>query len=58
MELMMAHMNQAPISPSAANPDATIPAKLEQVILRSLAKFPNDRYPSAAAMAEAIEAAL
>jgi len=58
MGLIMAHMNEPPKRPSAANPDAKIPEALEAVIMRSLAKFADERYESAAAMADSIEAAL
>jgi serine/threonine-protein kinase len=57
-EIMRAHVEQAPLPPRQAAPTAAIPDALERVILRSLAKSPDDRFASAGAMADAIEAAL
>ena len=51
-ELMLAHVNQAPAPPSGVN--ATVPQFLDAVVLKALAKDPADRYPSAAAFADAI----
>ena len=51
-ELMMAHVNQAPAPPSSVQ--AKVPQALDAVVLRALAKDPADRYPSAAAFADAI----
>ena len=51
-ELMMAHVNQAPAPPSSVQ--AKVPQSLDAVVLRALAKDPADRYPSAAAFADAI----
>ncbi len=57
-EIMHAHIDTPPVPPSQLKPYASIPPKLDEAILRSLAKFPDERYGSAAAMADAIEAAL
>ena len=51
-ELMMAHVNQAPAPPSSVQ--AKVPQSLDAVVLKALAKDPADRYPSAAAFADAI----
>jgi serine/threonine-protein kinase len=51
-ELMMAHVNQAPAPPSSVQ--AKVPQPLDAVVLKALAKDPADRYPSAAAFADAI----
>ena len=51
-ELMMAHVNQAPAPPSSVH--AKVPQSLDAVVLKALAKDPADRYPSAAAFADAI----
>ena len=51
-ELMLAHVNQAPAPPGGVN--AGVPKFLDAVVLRGLAKDPAERYPSAAAFADAI----
>jgi serine/threonine protein kinase len=50
-QLMYQHFNTPPPSPSAINP--RLPAVLDAVILRALAKKPEDRYPSIADFASA-----
>jgi predicted Ser/Thr protein kinase len=49
-------LNTAPVPPSQLA--VTAPVALDAVVLRAMAKRPEDRYPSAAAFAEAIRAAL
>jgi serine/threonine protein kinase len=39
------HVSQAPTPPSVVLPET--PAELEAIVLRLLAKDPNDRYPGA-----------
>src|ERR1035437_1006063 len=51
-ELMMAHVNQSPAPPSRLH--AMLPQFLDAVVLKALAKDAGDRYPSAAAFADAI----
>lgn len=46
------HIRERPVSPAQLNPE--VPVELEQIILRALEKEPDDRYPSAAAMGEAL----
>jgi tetratricopeptide (TPR) repeat protein len=53
-ELVMAHLGRAPVPPSHHDP--TIPADLEQAILRLMAKHPEERFQSAAEFAEALSA--
>ena len=48
------HINTAPVAPSWHNPD--VPRALEALILRLLAKAPEDRPPSAARARESLEA--
>ncbi len=50
------HLLLEPKPPSAFRPE--LPAALDAVILRALAKKPSERYPSAAALREALEALL
>ena len=50
--VMVQHLNSAPPSPRSINPN--IPPALEAVILRSLAKDPAQRFPSASSLAAAI----
>lgn len=45
-------------APSAAAPDAAIPPALDAVVLRALAKYPDERAASALAMAKELGAAL
>ncbi len=45
-EIMKAHLHQAPVSPSAILP--SIPLGISVVVLKSLAKAPEDRYQTAA----------
>jgi len=52
MEVMMMHISEPPVPPSRYNPD--IPRDLEAVILRCLAKEPARRFPTAAALNEAL----
>lgn len=54
--LLDAHVNQAPVAPSAVNP-AVSPA-LESVILRALEKTPEQRFGSAPQLIVALEQAL
>jgi serine/threonine-protein kinase len=54
MALMIAHASEAVRRPSELRPD--LPADLEAVILRCLAKQPDERFPDARAMAAALGA--
>ena len=51
---MMAHARDPVTPPRAVRPD--VPADLERVVLRCLAKRPADRYPSSEALGEALAA--
>ena len=55
-EVMLAHVNTPPWSPSVVNP--TLPRELDAVVLTALAKDPAKRYQDAAAFAAALDAAL
>ena len=52
--VMMAHSRDPVVPPSQVNPN--VPADLEQVVLRCLAKKPEDRFPSAKALGQALAA--
>ncbi len=54
--LMMAHVEQQPDPPSTFRPH--LPAALERVVLRALAKDRRDRFQSCAEFRDALEAAL
>jgi serine/threonine protein kinase len=53
-ELIQIHVNTAPPPLVEANPLVRIPAGLEEVILKTMAKNPNDRYQSASELRDAI----
>jgi serine/threonine-protein kinase len=53
---MTAHLSEQVAPPRAARADGAVSSALEAVILRALAKRPDDRYPSARAFAEALAA--
>jgi len=52
LAIMMAHGRDPVVPPSQIRPD--VPADLEQVVLRCLAKKPENRYPSVKALGEAL----
>ena len=54
MAIISQHINTAPVAPSWHNPQ--VPRALESLILRLLAKDPNERPASAAAIPEALQA--
>ena len=51
-EIMMAHSRDPVVPPSQLN--SNVPADLEQVVLRCLAKKRKERYPSAKALGQAL----
>jgi serine/threonine-protein kinase len=55
LEVAMQHLNQAPPQPRSLRPE--LPLALEAVLLKALAKKPEDRYQSGAELAAAVEAA-
>ena len=52
--VMMAHARDPVVPPSQLRPG--VPADLERVVLRCLAKKPDDRYPNVKALGEALAA--
>jgi serine/threonine-protein kinase len=54
--ILYAHMNEPPPRPSAVRPD--VPPALDNVVLRALAKAPEQRWATCAAMVAAARAAL
>jgi serine/threonine-protein kinase len=56
MDVIMQHINATPVPPALINPN--IPASLSTVIIQALAKDPDARFASAAAMTAAIAGAL
>jgi tRNA A-37 threonylcarbamoyl transferase component Bud32 len=53
-DVMMAHARDPVTPPGEVRPD--VPADLEEVVLRCLAKRPDDRYPNSQALGEALAA--
>src|SRR5687768_5230450 len=56
MDYINLHMNAQPIPLSQRIPGRTFPPGLEEVLMRCLAKRPEDRYPTASAFGEALQA--
>jgi serine/threonine protein kinase len=55
--IMKMHIEATPAPPRRVAPTADIPASLEAVVLRALAKNPADRFPDANSLADAVRAA-
>ncbi len=56
MSLMLAHIQQRPVAPSERANGRPIPADLDAIVLQAMAKSPQDRFRSAAAMSQALRA--
>jgi serine/threonine-protein kinase len=56
--LVASTMTSVPIAPSSRAPERDIPPELDAICLRALARDPNERFPSARALHEALEAHL
>jgi eukaryotic-like serine/threonine-protein kinase len=56
--VMARHIKSTPKRPNEANPEANVPKELEDVVMRTLAKEPSDRPPSAEALAGQLLAAI
>ncbi len=50
------HLDEAPVPPSHLNPDVSL--VVDELVLKALAKSPQERYPDAHTMAQAIEHAI
>ena len=53
IEIAMKHVNELPQPPSSLRPE--IPPELDQIVLRALAKDPDDRYQTAEEFIEDLE---
>lgn len=58
VSLIAGHLSRPPVSFDETDPTGAVPIGLRQVVMKSLAKKPDDRYASAADMAAAIDSAL
>jgi serine/threonine-protein kinase len=56
LDLLRAHIRERPPSPRTVAPEAELPVALERLILRTLEKVPGDRFATAAAMIDALDA--
>lgn len=56
IDLVLKHVADAPPAPSTAAPRGWVTRELDEIVLRALAKDPADRYPSAVAIREAMDA--
>ncbi len=54
LEILMKHVQEAPVAPGKRRPDLGIPAELDRVVLKALNKDPADRYATAAEMQAAL----
>jgi serine/threonine protein kinase len=55
-ELLTAHLKQVPVSPNRVNPE--VPAALSDVVMRAMAKRPEERFQSASELRTALEQAM
>lgn len=58
MGVLSRHIHEAPPSPRQLAPEADISPELEQIVLRALAKRPDDRFERAAELIEALQGVL
>lgn len=56
--LMVAHIQTVPVRPSQRAPSRSISRALDSVVMRALAKHPDDRFPDTTSMARALVAAM
>jgi len=57
-EVFVGHMYRAPVPPSKLAPERAIPAPLDALVLRALAKLPSERPPDAKTMRQELLASL
>ncbi len=56
IRLVSMHLQKAPPSPRSLAPDADIPAEVEALLIKCLAKDPADRFPTMEALTDALTA--
>src|SRR5262249_37240555 len=56
--VMGMQLRETPLPPRTLAPSQAIPAAVEAIVLRAMAKAPDERFPSADAMREALEQTL
>lgn len=52
---LVQRLSQDPLPLAGRNPDVEVPAALDQTVLRALAREPDERYPDAVALIEALD---
>jgi serine/threonine-protein kinase len=55
VNILMAHVHESPPRMAEINPNVTVPSLLEQVVMKAMAKKPDDRYPSMDALLFALK---
>src|SRR5262249_34673608 len=52
--VMMKHLSERPVEPSQRRPDLALPPQFDQLVMKALAKHPNDRFQTMGEVKDAI----